>query len=189
MILSGPIDAFFKAPDQEPTPTGDCVLYWLRRGIVRLCGPEGSATDDPGEAGLVATVLVLTGIDFLGRVHAGKSTSSEETFRGILVNRGATSSDDAEALYQLRCGLAHSFALSSNRRRDRRQFDFTLRGHGPLVEQDRASVGGCSHFVNFWELRATFERVLTDMREQCRGLAPELMNRVAQAGEEKILTL
>lgn len=186
MITFGPTEAFFRSPEAVPRPDGDCVLYWLRRGIVRLCGPEGTQHADPREAGLVATSLILTGIDFLGRVQAGGPPEcSRSSFIAVLSARGSVSSVDAEIIYQLRCGLAHSFSLSAVSRAGR-NFDFTLCDEGSLVALDPAANNAHGYLVNFWALRAVFDRIVTQMLAGCQGGEMELANTVARMGEEKI---
>lgn len=73
MIINGPIENFFKNPCSEPSPEGDCVLFHIRRDLVRLLGAEDQVYPEAPRHVMLSLMGILAGIDYLSQVYSDKT--------------------------------------------------------------------------------------------------------------------
>ena len=125
MITTGPIEVFFKPPQEPPSSQGDCLLFHLRRDLEELYGNEGDTSAISAKHVLLATMGILAGIDYLSQVY---STGGHKAFVETLEQLVPADNDCCEALYQLRCALMHKIGLSvvSESYRKHTTFNFEL---------------------------------------------------------------
>ncbi len=173
MEFRGPFEAFFKAPQEIPATDGDCVLFWLRRGLTALYGQETEDGFDPQHGTLLATAGILMGFDFLGRAYYGGQAEGNK-FVGVLQHAGGVTGHTAEVLYQLRCGLIHSLSLSAvSRRRFHRgqEFRFTLTDNAsdPVVSPDASPNHRYAFLVSFPALRRLFLGTVRGLEAACHN--------------------
>jgi len=129
MIITGPIESFFKIPGAEPSSEGDGVLFHLRRDLVKLLGPENQRTRDAAPHLMLSIMGLLAGIDYLSRVYSS-AKESRGRFAETIKDLYNVTEDDSQAIYQLRCAIIHTVALStisecSHRRGIRFNFEIT----------------------------------------------------------------
>lgn len=194
MIITGPIESFFKMPDKPPSDQGDGILFHLRRDLEQLYGREDDFTGDTS-AHMLAMMGVLAGIDYLSKVYSAQKCSRHrfiETIQGLC----ALDKDTAEALYQLRCALVHSISLStvsncSYRRGD--IFIFTITDHvgTPLIVKLSDDGKEVAYRINFWEVKRCFIYVIDSLAKVCVNISDprhgHVVNMVGQLHSEKIL--
>ena len=194
MILTGPIEAFFKAPSEPPSNAGDCLLFHLRRDLEALYGIEGLNTTVSPSHVLLATMGVLAGIDYLSQVYSPKR-SGRERFAEAVKDIVGVNTEDAEALYQLRCALTHQIGLStisdSFRKGDRFSFELTDVSSEPLIAKLSDSGVEVYYRIGFWALKAAFRRIIDHLLGICQSTTdPRLahvVNEVGQRHGEKLL--
>ena len=78
MIIDGPIENFFKNPSLEPSQTGDCILFHLRRDLEKLYGEETQCRGVPSPHAILAMMGVLAGIDYLSKVYSEQNGSRKK---------------------------------------------------------------------------------------------------------------
>ena len=104
--------SLFQDPGVEPSLPGMFgVLYLLRRDL-KQCMTEGP------EASFPAVMLVMAGIDLLGKFYAGSDgpRSSGKRFKRFVADfMSPRSEGETDAVYQLRNALMHSFGLYSKK--------------------------------------------------------------------------
>lgn len=125
---------FFTDPQIEPSLPGEfSTLYLLRRDTQRCLAQEILW---PG------AMCVMAGIDLLGKFFDGRdSGGSGRRFRGFVSRYFHLTTPDAEALYQLRNALLHSFGLFSAARTGSYGFQLRAEGnHARIVEHLPRSV-------------------------------------------------
>ena len=111
---------FFEDPRNEPKPPGTYgILYLLRRDISR-CLRENPTAEKKMEGNPIiwpAAMLVMAGIDLLGKFYKGKDDTGKvgKRFINFLKNYFNICQEDAEIVYQLRNSLLHSFGLYSTK--------------------------------------------------------------------------
>jgi len=194
MIITGPIEAFFKAPSEPPSNDGDCLLFHLRRDLEALYGTEGLNTAVSPSHVLLATMGVLAGIDYLSQVYSLES-SGRKRFAEAVEDIVAVNTDDAEALYQLRCALIHQIGLStisdSYRKGYRFSFELTDVSLEPLIAKLSDSGAEVSYRIGFWALKAAFRRIIDHLLGICLSTnhprLAHVINEVGQRHGEKLL--
>jgi hypothetical protein len=192
MQFSSPIETFFKRPNQGPSPEGDCVLYHLRVDLEKLYGAEHICDTDPSSHAMLATIGMLSGLDYLAQAYLGYPSNGEK-FVQLLTNLAEIDVDDAEALYQLRCGLVHSVSLSAVSRRNGVTYSFNLTDDQDkaVVSKEREYNKEVTYQVNFWGLKRCFTGVIDKLRAICEDVESErarvVRNNVCQLSAEKIL--
>ncbi|MBW2740285.1 MAG: hypothetical protein JRE64_15890 [Deltaproteobacteria bacterium] len=167
MIITSPIEAFFKNPNLEPLPEGDCILFHLRRDLIRLYGAEGKANDDVSLHTMLAMMGILAGIDYLSKVysrHQGPK-KSRKRFVETIQELCSISNEDSEAVYQFRCALVHSVSLStissSYKSGERFNFDVNDEISQRLVEKLSDSADVVHHYrISFWKLKEAFLEII-----------------------------
>jgi hypothetical protein len=154
MISTGPLDAFFKLPSVPPSDEGDSVLYHLRVDLETISGPEGNAYGTFPPAAILAAMGLLSAIDLLGNAYRPQLASGPR-FKKILADLARLTAGEAEALYQLRCGLLHSGSLFSTDRLNQ-EYPFTLtdRDSDPLIVSTTPSTTRVESTISFWRLKA-----------------------------------
>ena len=105
MLFSNTKENFFKRPSEPASSGGDCVLYHLRVDLEKLYGAEDSFDLDPSNHAILTTMGLLAGLDYLAQAYLGRPSTGDR-FVQLLTELAAMDVDTAEALYQLRCGLA-----------------------------------------------------------------------------------
>jgi hypothetical protein len=196
MDLQGPLECFFKSPAQEPDPKGDGILYHLRVDLEKLYGKEGEFEGDPPSYAILAMTGVLVGIDYISQCYFSKKQSGT-AFVESLMDLGGIDWDNAEAVYQLRCALLHSFSLStiSDRKSFRKgtRFSFKVMDDSPnlLIRMESATESEVHYKVNIWGLKMCFTRMLSELRKICldgnHTKHSEVLERVCQRAAEKLL--
>jgi hypothetical protein len=112
MIITGPIESFFKNPGSKPLSAGEGILFHLRRDLVKLLGAEGNHISDASPHAMLSLMGVLAGIDYLSQVYSA-ARGSRKRFVETVRELCTITEDDSQAIYQLRCALMHSIALST----------------------------------------------------------------------------
>ncbi len=192
MITSGPLESFFKSPQDPPSADGDCVLYHLRVGLEKLYGPEDTLGSINPNHVLLATIGMLAGLDFLAQAYLARPSTGNK-FVKLLTDLGGLGGDCAEAVYQLRCGLMHSVSLSavSQRARPGVIYSFTLTDelNNTLILKQYDNGKEVQYRVNFWRLKEYFMEVIKKLKSMCEaGGDPVVLNNVCQISQEKIST-
>lgn len=196
MIITSPIEAFFKNPNLEPLPEGDCILFHLRRDLIRLYGAEGKANDDVSLHTMLAMMGILAGIDYLSKVysrHQG-SRESKKRFVETIQKLCSISNKDSETVYQFRCALVHSVSLStissSYRRGARFNFDVTDEISQGLVEKLSDSADVVHYRISFWKLKEAFLEIIVNLEKIACDVGhsrnAHVVNMIGQMHSEKI---
>ncbi len=129
------IELFFRDPNDVPGDTGlHSTLYLLRRDI-RKCLSIGFADQNESIARWPGAIAILAGIDLLAKFFTGQ----DDFFQGpqkLNVSKRFTnfienyfhldSSDQIDAIYQLRNALIHSFGLYSQDQKTKKVYKFVL---------------------------------------------------------------
>jgi hypothetical protein len=195
MQFSGPIENFFKQPNELASSDGDGVLYHLRVDLEKLYGVEDSFDLDPSHHAILATMGMLSGFDYLARAYLGRPSTGDK-FVQLLTDLAAMDVDSAEALYQLRCGLVRSVSLSSVSSRKYRggvTYSFTLTDdrHSAVVNKQHECTNEVAYQVSFWGLKRCFTGVIDKLEAVCRDIGGErshvVLNNVCHMATEKIL--
>ena len=97
MITTGPIEGFFKAPTDPPADEGDCLLYHLRCDLESLYGAEGATTPVSPSHTLLATMGILSLIDYLSQAYSNEP-GGRKRFVETVHNLAHLSSDESEGL-------------------------------------------------------------------------------------------
>jgi hypothetical protein len=196
MIFAGPIENFFKDPWLEPSPEGDGILFHLRRDLIHLYGAESESNATAHT--ILAVIGILAGLDYLAQVYSEHQKPNESRNRFVesiqeLCN--VVSNDDAESLYQFRCALVHSVALStvstcSYRKDNRFIFDISDAESIPLIAKI-SDVGTEVHYVvSFPQLKKAFLGAINRLKDiACDVSDPRnahVINRIGQMHSEKI---
>jgi len=192
MITSGPVESFFKSPEDAPSPDGDCVLYHLRVGLEKIYGPEDTQGYIHPTHVLLATIGILAGLDLLAQAYLARPSTGNKFVR-LLTDLGSLSSDCAEAVYQLRCGLMHSVSLSAKSQRARPgviySYTLTDKLNSTFVQETNDAGKEVQYELNVWRLKECFTGVITKLKNICEaGGDPSILNNVCQISQEKIST-
>jgi hypothetical protein len=190
------MDHFFKSPDKGPDPNGDGILYHLRVGLEKLYGKESEFEGDTPSYAILAMTGVMVGIDYISQCYFSKKQSGT-AFVESLMDLGGIDWDNAEALYQLRCALLHSFSLStiSDRKNFRKgtRFSFKVMDDSPssLIRMESATESEIHYKVNIWCLKTCFTRMISELRKICMDSEHkkhcEVLDRVCHRAAEKLL--
>ncbi len=195
MIITGPIESFFKNPSSEPSSEGDGILFHLRRDLVKLLGAEDQHIRDASPHAMLSLMGILAGIDYLSQVYSAKKASREkfvETVRYL----GKITEEDSQAVYQLRCAIIHSIALSTisacaYRKGNRFNFEITGDDACPLIENLSDDGSELAYRIGFWKLRKTFLDIVATLENIARDVGhlknAHVINRIGQMHSEKIL--
>lgn len=196
MEFQGLLENFFKSPDKEPDPKGDGLLYHLRVDLERLYGKENEFEGAPSRHAILAMTGILIGIDYIAQCYVSKKLSGT-AFVESLIDLGGIDWDNAEAVYQLRCAILHSFSLStiSDRKSFRRgtRFSFKLMDGPPdmLIKMESATESEIHYKVNVWGLKRCFTRMIAELQKICLDSEhkkhSEVRNRVCRWAAEKLL--
>lgn len=159
-MFSSDADLFFESPRTEPRPPGQFgILHLLRRDIDQCMSTK---------ALWPAAMLVLAGVDLLGKFFAGNDASGVgERFDAFLKQYFTmTNPADRNVIYHLRNSLLHSFGLYSQDRAGKKYyFVVTPSETGPLVSsapQDR-------YIVHLPVLHHEFENAVEAYRKEVDG--------------------
>jgi hypothetical protein len=194
MIITGPIESFFKPPKITPSDEGDCILFHLRRDLEKLYGNEDEFDSNSHPQIMLSIMGILAGIDYLSQVYSS-AKRSRDRFVQTLKELCKISDEDSEAIYQLRCALMHSVSLStisrSFRKGTRFNFEITDNASFSLVLKLFDNNSEVSLRVGFWELKRTFKSIISILE----GIAKNpndpknslIVNRIGQMHAEKIL--
>ena len=194
MIITGPIEGFFKNPGSEPSSEGDGILYHLRRDLVKLLGAEGEHFRDASPHAMLSLMGILAGIDYLSQVYSAEEGSRKrfvETIRELC----NISEEESEALYQLRCAIVHSVALStiSSSYREGAMFIFEITDNEacPLIEKQSDNGDEVAYRIGFWVLRETFLNIIAKLEDIARDVEnpknAHIINMIGHMHSEKIL--
>ncbi|MEK6698213.1 MAG: hypothetical protein AABZ10_04125 [Nitrospirota bacterium] len=194
MIITGPIESFFKNPKAEPSPEGDGILYHLRRDLEKLYGDESDNNGDASMHTMLAIIGMLAGIDYLSKTYSS-AEGSRKRFVETVENLCNMSNDDSEASYLFRCALVHSVGLStvSNRYRKGTKFNFEVTDDKPvpLIQKlaDASSEVTCR--ISYWELKRAFLKVISEIENIARELGhpknSHVINKIGHMHSEKLL--
>jgi hypothetical protein len=170
MITCGPIEAFFKAPSELASNSGDCLLYHLRSDLESLYGPEGQCAPISQSHVLLATIGILSGIDYLAQAYSSKS-GGRNRFVETVLDLTQLSPEDSQALYQLRCALVHQIGLSvvseSYRKGIRFTFEIDDTVGRPALSQLSDTGVEVNYGVGFWQLKSCFSQIISGVRCVC----------------------
>lgn len=195
MIITGPIENFFKNPDSEPSAEGDGILFHLRRDLVKLLGAEGQHIRNASPHAMLSLMGVLAGIDYLSQVYSAEE-GSRKKFAETVRELCKITEEDSQAIYQLRCAIIHSIALStisiSNYRKGVRfNFEVTDDDAYPLIEKQSDNGNEVAYRVGFWKLRETFLAIVATLENIARDVGhpknAHVIDMIGQKHSEKIL--
>ena len=198
MIINGPIESFFKSPKDDPSFEGDCILYHLRRDLVTLYGTEAESSKNASLHVRLAMMGILAGIDYLSKVYSSLKESPRLKYVETVKDFCNISGDDAEALYQLRCALVHSMALStisSCSHRNGNQFIFEVTDDESLSLIEKTSDIGSevTYRVCFMQMKNTFIKIILELEKIARNVEHSknsyVINMIGQMHSEKILKI
>jgi hypothetical protein len=198
MFISGPRESFFKNPASQPSSDGDGILYHLRRDLVKLYGPEDQYEDTDHGHVMLAMLGICVGIDYLSKIYSNQSGRKGfvETTRDLC----DVGEREAEAIYQFRCALVHSLALStmSDSYRKGTRFIFNIADDTamPLIESiaDTGSEGReVTYRIGFRRLKQAFVGIVEKLEEIARtpdhARNAHVINKIGQMHVEKILKM
>ena len=198
MEIQGPLENFFKSPEQAPDPKGDGILYNLRVDLEKLYGKESKFEGIPPSHSMLAMTGILIGIDYISQCYSSKKQSGE-AFVDSVISLGGIDWDNAEAIYQLRCAILHSFSLStiSDRKYFHKgtRFHFTIIDDTPstVIKMESAKESEVNYRVNIRGLKMCFTRMISELEKICRDSKHKnhsvILNRVCRRGEEKLLKI
>lgn len=194
MITTGPIENFFKSPNEPPSNKGDCILFHLRSDLQKLYGTEDSLSGDASEHAMLAMMGILAGIDYLSKVYSTKSGrfGFVETV-GDLCN---INENESQALYQLRCALVHSVSLStvsdcSHRKGAKFIFEITDQTNSSLITKLSDNGNEVYFKINFWELKRHFKKIIDELFNICQESSnpknSHVINMIGQMHSEKLI--
>jgi hypothetical protein len=195
MEIQGPLENFFKSPDQAPDPNGDGILYSIRADLEKLYGKESEIKENPSSHAMLALTGILIGIDYISQCYLGKQSGT--AFVESLMELGRIDWDNAEAMYQLRCALLHSYSFSTISDRKsfcrgiRFNFKFVDDKPGPVIKMEGATESEAYYRVNIRGLKKCFTGMISELEKICRDSKHKkhnaILNRVCRRGEEKLL--
>lgn len=122
------IREFFIDPETPPDEVKNkSLLYLLRRDIRTCYGLDPSIRDD--QALFPAMMTIMAGIDLLSKFYVGsyKNKGVGKRFKKFCRDCFPLECGDAEALYQLRNSLVHSFGLLSEDEKTNVSYVFNLK--------------------------------------------------------------
>lgn len=194
MITNGPIENFFKDPYLEPSPEGDCVLFHIRRDLAKLLGPEDQYTSRPSHHVMLSLMGIPAGIDYLSQVYSTEG-GSRNKFVELVEKFCNINGDASQAIYQLRCAIIHSVALStisdSHRKDDRFNFEITDNDSSPLILELSDSGSEVTYRINFLKLRKAFLDIVASLERIAQDVShpinSHVINMIGQMHSEKIL--
>jgi hypothetical protein len=196
MIITGPIEAFFKNPNLQPSPEGDCILFHLRRDLIRLYGPEEKSKDDISLHTMLAMMGILAGIDYLSKAYSRHQGSKESRKRFIetIQELCSSSEEDSEVVYQFRCALVHSVSLStiSSSYRNGTRFNFDVNDDVSQRLVDKLSdSGNVVHYrISFCKLKEAFLKIIGKLEKIARNVRHSrnghVVNMIGQMHSEKV---
>jgi hypothetical protein len=133
---------------------------------------------------------MLAGLDLLAQAYLARPSSGDK-FVKLLTNLGSLSSDCAEAVYQMRCGLMHSVSLSAESKRARPgvTYSFTLTDklNSTFIQKQQDTGNEVQYEVNLLRLKKCFTEVIGRLKSKCQpGGDPVVLNNVCQIAREKI---
>ena len=197
MIITSPIEAFFKNPNLEPLPEGDCILFHLRRDLIRLFMAR---REKP-------TMMFLCTRCWRWWAYWQESITSRKyipvTKAREKVERGSSRRSKSYAasltrtprqFYQFRCALVHSVSLStissSYRRGARFNFDVTDEISQGLVEKLSDSADVVHYRISFWKLKEAFLEIIVNLEKIACDVGhsrnAHVVNMIGQMHSEKI---
>ncbi len=167
------------------------MLFHLRVDLEKLYGAENSFDADASNHTILATIGMLSGLDYLAQAYLGRRSTGDK-FVKLLTDLAEVDVDGVEALYQLRCGLVHSVSLSAvSRRRVTYSFTLTDDRDGVFLNKEQECCNEVVYRVNFWGLKRCFMRVIDKLKAICEDKGDErarmVFNNVCQLSTEKIL--
>lgn len=162
-MFSNDADLFFEAPSTVPQPPGRFgILHLLRRDIDQCMG---------NKIMWPAAMLVLAGVDLLGKFFAGTDAPRGvgQRFDAFLKQYFTTMTPaDHAVIYQLRNALLHSFGLySKNNSGQKYHFVVTPFETGPVVTSEPNDV----YVVHLPVLRAEFDTAVNAYQNELSGNA------------------
>lgn len=195
MITNGPIESFFKNPCSDPSPEGDGILYHIRRDLVKLVGAEDQHFRDASPHAMLSLMGILAGIDYLSQVYSAEK-GSRKRFVETVKELCNITEEDSQAIYQLRCAIIHSIALSTisergYRKEDRFNFDIVDNDACPLIEKLSDNGSDVAYRIGFWKLRKLFLDIVAIMEKIAGDVEyakhAHVINMIGQKHSEKIL--
>lgn len=195
MIITGPIESFFKNPKSKPSSKGEGILFHLRRDLEKLYGAESEYNSDPSPHAMLAMMGMLAGIDYLSKVYSS-CQGSRKKFVETVKELCNMSNDDSEAVYQFRCALVHSVGLStvSNcgyRKGTRFYFKVTDGKSVPLIQKLADDGREVTYRISFWELKKSFLKVIDGLEniviQAGHPRNRHVVNMIGQMHSEKLL--
>jgi len=195
MEFRGPLEGFFKSPDKPPNPEGDGILYNLRVDLEKVYGKESEFSGDPSAHAMLAMTGILVGIDYLSQCYYARRQSGK-AFVETLLDLGGIDWDNAEAIYQLRCALLHSFSLTtiSERKSFRRgsRFNFKVVDDPKLLIALKSDAETeVNYRVGIWGLKRCFLRMIAELKIICSDSDhpkhSKVLQTVCERAAEKLL--
>jgi hypothetical protein len=195
MIINGPTENFFKHPSLEPSQEGDCILFHLRRDLEKVYGAEQDFSGDPSPHAILSMMGILAGIDYISKVYSIEQLSRKrfvETVRDLC----KITEEYSQALYQFRCALMHSVALSTisnceHRRGTIFNFEVTDNNSFPIIEKLYDDDSEVTYQICFWKLKKNFIELINILEKIARDVNHDknhhVINMIGQMHSEKIL--
>lgn len=144
MMNPGDESLFFTDPQNEPSLPGEFSTLYLLRRDAQSCLGHGILW--PG------AMCVMAGIDLLGKFFDGRDSSGAgRRFLAFVRRYFHLAASDAEALYQLRNALLHSFGLFSAARTGSYRFQLRAQGKGAHIVERLPTGVVKVDLVSLWQ--------------------------------------
>jgi hypothetical protein len=144
---------------------------------------------------MLSLMGILAGIDYLSQVYSGEK-GSRKRFVETVKELCGIAEEDSQAIYQLRCAINHSVALSmisdcNYRRGIRFSFRITDDDSHPLIEKLSDDGSEVVYRIGFWRLRQAFLDIIAELKNIAIDIGhpknSHVVNMIGQMHSEKIL--
>ena len=121
---------------------------------------------------MLSLMGVLAGIDYLSQVYSA-ARGSRKKFVETVRELCKITEEDSQAIYQLRCAIIHSIALSTisdcdYRKGVRFNFEITDDDTYSLIEKQSDNGSEVAYRIGFWKLRETFLAIVATLENIAR---------------------
>jgi hypothetical protein len=190
MIFSSAIDNFFGAPKSiQPSRTECAALHLLRIDLEKIYGSEKRRYIKKNKSPLLASLGIMSGIDLLTKLWVGNISTRSQDFQSFLKSMGSLTANDAEVIYQLRCGLTHNYGLYATDKK----YEFIL-DDSPSNSTLLRRINTKKYHVSFWEMKKLFLGCIKEYESRLRNsnyknhsdLLNKFMNTVKEIGHFEI---
>jgi hypothetical protein len=171
MTITSDIDDCFLAPTSNIEHLGTVrpVLFLLRRDLVKLYGSEKRKQIRKHKAPMLAVLGMMAGIDLITKFSVGQLEATRTQFKKFLIDYGKIDIQNAEAFYQFRCALAHSYGLLSFEKNKKGKIKTIYRFvlcDNPNNERLIEAVAPNYYMISFWQMKKFFLSCINEMKNR-----------------------